>query len=234
MPLFPAKFKTFDEAQYSLLAAIMLHGEDVDDAGVKFKTSPANFTVLDIDVDPSECDSAYAKAFAEWNVFSKLKGHDAEKLTANLLSANRAAASWLEPYEGRNALYPDIISSQIEDIVEELKQNKSSRRATMLFLSANHEYIRKGKRRKETTIEYPCTIAYHFSIDDRGRLCATMFMRSSNIVSVLPYDFAVCALAVKTIAELIGVKPGSITYFAASAHIFESKYDHVLSNILGA
>ena len=60
-----------------------------------------------------------------------------------------------------------------------------------------------------------------------------MFMRSSNIVSVLPYDFEVCALATKTIAEKLGLKPGSITYFAASAHIFQSKYDYVIANILG-
>ncbi len=73
---------------------------------------------------------------------------------------------------------PDNIS-QFEWVSKQLKKNIHSRRCVIAIDNIN--------AKKETSNDIPCTLGMHFFVD-KNKLCAAVSMRSTDIITGLPYD----------------------------------------------
>ena len=121
-------------------------------------------------------------------------------------------------YKGRNVAYAPRIADQLDYVVNRLKERPSSKRAMMMILEKEDRIVNEA----DYTIEYPCTIGYHFYIEDE-RLCMTTLMRSNNVCSVIGLDVFLSVSLMKLVAEKLGREPGIYTHFMSDAHIREEE-----------
>lgn len=121
---------------------------------------------------------------------------------------------------------------QYSHVLQELKDNPSSRRATMIYNRPSMwiDYNQDGMN------EFMCTYAHQFSIRNNCLECI-VYMRSNDIVFGLFSDFRwCCEVYMKLYLELQKVYPdlciGHINWNAASLHIYERHFD-MLKKIVG-
>lgn len=122
---------------------------------------------------------------------------------------------------------------QYNHVLKELKENPSSRRATMIYNRPSMwvDYNQDGMN------EFMCTYAHQFSIRN-NRLECVVYMRSNDIVFGFMSDLAwCCEVYNKLYKDLEKVYPelciGHINWNACSLHIYERHFD-MLKKIVGA
>jgi len=148
---------------------------------------------------------------------------------------NPKAIEYLEEFGGRNTQYGPRIRNQLENMLTELKEDKGSRRGTIIILEADDQELFYSKRSGHTTIEYPCTNSLTFSIRD-DKLNLTSNMRSQSAALVMPYDvynWTNLMMVVKD--ELLATYPnlecGTLTHQVASLHYFLDE-EELVKNII--
>lgn len=124
---------------------------------------------------------------------------------------------------GINSNYGQYINKQFDSVINTLKSDKDSRRASIMILSADHLL--------SETADFPCTYALNFRIRD-NKLNMTVHMRSQDAVFGMGND----APAFSMVQEMIYVTlrdtypelvMGQYHHFADSLHIYEKHFEMV-------
>jgi len=121
-----------------------------------------------------------------------------------------------------NSLYGPRIKKQLPDIIKELTNNPSSRRAVILILSENDHILLD----KDETIEYPCCLDVTYYIRNK-KLHSHCNMRSQNAAIVLQLDMYLQGRLLETLAAELNLPVGNFSSTMVSAHIFERDFKYV-------
>ena len=183
-------------------------------SGFQFKLTNIEDNLIDSKARGFKLD--YAEAFFNY----VMTGDDTEVLK------NPAAVEYLKEFKGRNTQYGPRLRKQLDNMLEELKRDRGSRRGTMLVLEAGDQEIFKAKSTGDCIIEYPCTNSLTFSIRD-NKLHLTSNMRSQSAAMVMPYDIYNWTSLMKTVAKELDVECGTLTHQVASLHYFHSESELV-------
>lgn len=119
--------------------------------------------------------------------------------------------------ETSNSAYGYILQkkygfNQIEQIIELLKKDPTSRRAVLNISDPSINRI--------TTKDMQCTVAIQFLVRN-GKLEETVYMRSNDVCFGLPYDFAYFVSVAMYIASKLNLELGTYTHHATSMHMYE-------------
>lgn len=112
---------------------------------------------------------------------------------------------------GPTSSYGLRVGEQVSWIIDELKEDKYSRRA-VLVLADDKEHLR----------ERPCTTSMQFYTRNGIVLYTTVTMRSSDAIWGLPYDFVQFGMMAKVIANCLDCATGPMVINIANGHIYES------------
>jgi len=107
---------------------------------------------------------------------------------------------------------------QLQFIIDELRQNPTSRR---LFMSS------WNPNQLDQMCLPPCHISYQFYVENNNRLSCMMVQRSADVFLGLPFNIASVALLVHFIANMVGLSPGIIHICIGDAHIYEDHLEPV-------
>ncbi|WP_103961363.1 thymidylate synthase [Nonomuraea solani] len=114
--------------------------------------------------------------------------------------------------DGARILYPRRGVDQLRGVIRALREDATSRRATMAIYHPE-DAVRQSR-------DIPCILSTTFHIRD-GLLHTTTVLRSSNAARVLPADLFLYSLVSEIVAAEVGVEPGSYHQFAISSHIYD-------------
>lgn len=109
------------------------------------------------------------------------------------------------------------IAHQLPKVIDQLKLNRGTRRAV----------IHIGKPEDGQEVDKPCIQSYQFNVRN-GRLMMTVWARSWDAISGLPYDVIVANLVGQTVAQLLGVEPAHTTFMATSLHYYISDLERIV------
>lgn len=113
-------------------------------------------------------------------------------------------------------LFKKYGKNQLEEVINELKHNRDSRRAVLNISDPTIDRI--------NTKDMQCTIAVQFTI--RGnRLNTTVYMRSNDVYFGLPYDYIFFMSLAQYAAHKLGLRIGTYTHVATSMHMYRKDYD---------
>lgn len=113
--------------------------------------------------------------------------------------------------KGFDYTYNERMSRQIYYITKLLKEHPTTRRATA--------YLWLPEKDLETNMHHPCQIVADYKLR-LGKLYATHFFRSHDILQAWPANVYGLAKLQEKICGELEVVPGSLTTFSASAHIY--------------
>jgi thymidylate synthase len=145
---------------------------------------------------------------------------------APLKAVTKRAEMYDREVNGRNPHYGPRILKQLEEMVHELVDRPSTRRACMLILDAEDQIFLSAKRNDHNTIEYPCCISLTYFIRD-NKLYASTVMRSQNVCSTIGYDNWNFTRLQETVLTLINehydipIELGSYLHYAVNAHVID-------------
>lgn len=106
---------------------------------------------------------------------------------------------------------------QFPVITERLRIDPDTRQAIVTIW--NPEFDAAGGKK-----DHPCTTAFNFRIRS-GKLNMTTFMRSNDAYWGWVYDVYQFCMVQLTLANVLGVQPGTYTHHAASFHLYEQHWD---------
>lgn len=192
-----------DRELFNVLMSIDTTGSDLDSNFKYIKSRNINLP--------------YQRKIAEWHL-------SGESNMDSLQGLNKRCDDYSNN-EGRNVLYPVRIAEQIDDVISELKSNKTTRRSYLSILDSLDMEVRKEKREyPNCKKEYPCTIGINFSIRN-GELRSTVMMRSNNSVLTICYDFSIFIHICQEVARQIRIPFKTMDYFICNAHILKDEYE---------
>ena len=99
---------------------------------------------------------------------------------------------------------------QIENVIEEIKNNPTSRR---LIVSAWNV----GQLDKMALP--PCHVLFQFYVND-GRLSCQLYQRSADVFLGVPFNIASYALLTMMIAQVCSLEPGDFVHTIGDAHLY--------------
>lgn len=117
------------------------------------------------------------------------------------------------PYGIQNA-YGQRVSQQLPRVLQQLKETPGSRRATL--------YI--GKPEDVGEKEKPCMQMAQFQIRNE-MLLTTVYARSWDVLSGLPYDIIMFQGVTAILANILGLRPGPVTFMVGSLHVYEEAWE---------
>ena len=129
------------------------------------------------------------------------------------------------PYSGTNTDYSGIGVDQLENCIELIRNNPTSRR---MFMSAWNPC------QLDDMCLPPCHISYQFYVKNanesdlsKRQLCCQMYQRSGDMFLGVPFNIASTALLTNMIANHCGISVGSVRIVIGDAHIYNSHLDQV-------
>lgn len=129
----------------------------------------------------------------------------------------RAAPALRYPY-GLTHAYGIKIAQQLPKVIQQLRENPNSRRAIV--------HIGKPEDGYET--EKPCIQSYQFQLR-RDRLFTTVYARSWDAISGLPYDVMTVNMVAQIVASLLPrVFEYETTFHTASLHLYQDVWRSLL------
>jgi hypothetical protein len=132
--------------------------------------------------------------------------------TAELSAIKAAAPGAKHELFGASSFYGPRVISQIPRIIEELKENRGTRRGVLMIAHP-----------EDNPDTIPCTLSIQYQqvFKDKPMLYTNVTMRSSDLVWGMPYDIIQFSMLSYAIAKCAGLHPGSIVINTANAHIYE-------------
>lgn len=113
--------------------------------------------------------------------------------------------------------YGPRIRTQLEHVVERLKQDPDTRQAIAVIWDPLHDGIGSVPR------DLPCTLVLHFVIRD-GKLSLCTTMRSNDVWWGVGYDFFQFTQLQLSVARILKVKAGPYYHHATSLHMYERDF----------
>ena len=108
--------------------------------------------------------------------------------------------------------YPERMTANLENVIDALKKDPSTRRAYLSILGNQDPPNNFGCR-------FPCSIGYHFLY--RGdQLNIKYHLRSSDFFEHFNYDIYLADRLKNYVADRVGMKPGFFTHEIGSLHCF--------------
>jgi len=125
---------------------------------------------------------------------------------------------WNAKYDGCNKDYTNKGIDQLNQCIELIKHDPTSRR---IFMSAwNPEQL-------DEMCLPPCHISYQFYVSNNRELSCITYQRSGDMFLGIPFNIASTACLVYIIAHLTNCTPGKIILNIGDAHIYKSHIDPV-------
>jgi len=126
---------------------------------------------------------------------------------------------FLEPNGHFWGAYGERVADQLDFVVDKLRDDPWSRQAVVTLWSSHLDNHYRNKA------DYPCTVALGFSLGPRhDSLNMRVTMRSNDAWLGLPYDMFQFTQLQLTLANVLGVVPGTYTHTAWSMHLY---HEHV-------
>lgn len=116
---------------------------------------------------------------------------------------------------------------QLFDLIDLLNKDISSRQALVSYWDASSDGLMNQGKIKNV----PCPFAWQINIDNEDNLILTVFMRSSDLVVGLPYDFMFYDQLALALANELQVNKKNITIMSANSHIYRAHESIVLEQI---
>jgi len=116
---------------------------------------------------------------------------------------------------------------QLFDLIDLLNKDISSRQALVSYWDASSDGLMNQGKIKNV----PCPFAWQINIDNEDNLILTVFMRSSDLVVGLPYDFMFYDQLALALANELKVNKKNITIMSANSHIYRAHESIVLEQI---
>lgn len=107
---------------------------------------------------------------------------------------------------------------QLNNIIDELKNNPTSRR---MFMSAWNPMMEKQM------VLPPCHVSYQFYVRDGKYLDCQMYQRSADLFLGLPFNIASTALLTSILAKHTGYISGKIRICIGDCHIYHEHFNAV-------
>lgn len=119
-------------------------------------------------------------------------------------------------------IFSDKYHNQFEQVVRELRRNKDSRRASMVYQRPSIwvEYNDNCKN------DFICTNAVTYYIRD-NELHSVVQMRSNDVIFGYRNDYAWQEYVLYALADELGVEPGTIHWQVQNLHVYERHFDLV-------
>lgn len=125
---------------------------------------------------------------------------------------------WNAPYTGCNTDYSNKGIDQLNQCIELIKHDPTSRR---IFMSAwNPEQL-------DEMCLPPCHVSYQFYVSNNRELSCITYQRSGDMFLGIPFNIASTACLVYIMAHLTNCTPGKIRLNIGDAHIYKSHIDPV-------
>lgn len=204
-----------DQVYANLIDDLLHHSDDVGN------TYEINNCCLIID-NPSTKHVAFTRKLSEDYANAELKWYWSADNRCDTIGQH--AKMWLrlsDDGKTNNSAYGYILQkkygfNQIEQIIDLLRKDKTSRRAV---LNISDPAINRIE-----THDMQCTIAIQFLIRN-NRLEETVYMRSNDVFFGLPYDYIYFVSIGEYIAEQLGLELGLYTHHATSMHMYKRDVD---------
>lgn len=114
---------------------------------------------------------------------------------------------------------PETGVDQIRNMLDDMKANPTSRR---------HVITAWNPTQLKGTPLPPCHIMHMYTVDPVNKLLHSSFvMRSNDVPFGLPFNIMGYAFLNHAFSAILGLKPGTLTYFAQDAHIYKNQYNMV-------
>lgn len=169
-----------------------------------------------IDAFPIGIRPRLSKAIAAAEALQLIAGYATPKLMFAIAPQFRDYAE-----NGRlHGAYGARIKTQIPAAIEKLHNDMGSRQAVVTLWD---EYLDNRPGHKD----YPCTVALQFEVDETGRLCMNVFMRSNDVWLGLPYDLFQFSQLHLTMATSMQLVPGWYRHTTMSLHVYERDVENV-------
>lgn len=119
-------------------------------------------------------------------------------------------------------IFSDKYNNQFEQVVDELRKNKDSRRASMIYTRPSIwlEYNDQNKN------DYICTNSVTYYIRDNELHCVVQ-MRSNDVIFGYRNDYAWQEYVLCALADELGVDDGEIYWQVQNLHVYERHFDLV-------
>jgi len=125
---------------------------------------------------------------------------------------------WNAKYNGYNENYKGKGIDQLQNCIELIKNDPTSRR---IFMSAwNPEQL-------DEMCLPPCHVSYQFYVSNNRELSCVTYQRSGDMFLGVPFNIASTACLVHIIAHLTNCTPGKIRLNIGDAHIYKSHIEPV-------
>ncbi len=108
-------------------------------------------------------------------------------------------------------------NNQIFHIIELIKERGETRRAVATVYMPDIDSVREAVQGRED--EVPCTVALQY-LPRGGKLHAVTYMRSQNVVDILPYDIFILTLLHEFVASSLDMELGGYHHLAGSFHYY--------------
>ena len=111
---------------------------------------------------------------------------------------------------------------QLKNIIEEIKNNNTSRR--LIMTDFNPCQVNQG-------VLYPChSIVIQFYVENNNLSCS-MYQRSGDLFLGVPFNIASTSLLLCIIAQLVNLKPKNVNLIIGDNHIYEEHINQVLEQL---
>lgn len=210
------EMESLREGYHRLAAEVLAHGVETSPRGLRTRELlGASFTCHNpVDSLVSGTGRGIVKALAAAETLQLIGGfHDPEALV-------RAAphfANYLSEDGKQRAPYGPRLAEQLPVAIERLRQDPDTRQAQVTVWQPELDNA-LGLH------DYPCTTSLQWLLRG-GRLHMVVHMRSNDLFLGTPYDVFQFTQLQLTIANVLGVEPGSYHHSAASLHLYEKHWD---------
>ena len=119
-------------------------------------------------------------------------------------------------------IFSDKYFNQFNKVINELKENQETRRATMVYNRPSiwEEYQENGKN------DFICTNAVTYYIRSNTLHCVVQ-MRSNDVVYGYKNDYAWQSYILKLLAGLLEIQFGNIYWQVQNLHIYERHFEYL-------
>lgn len=129
--------------------------------------------------------------------------------TNGTVNSNYGYLTMIEKHAGK---------SQLEWVIESLKQDPETRQAVINYNQPKHKY--PGVK------DFVCTLTQEFRANN-GKLDSLVHMRSNDVIFGLTYDLPWFLRLQKIAAEAAGLEVGQYAHLASSLHVYERHFEMV-------
>jgi len=207
-----------NDIRKELLRKLMYADFVIDKSGCKMIEIIGASFIADEPVIFGTLNTDYAEREVEWYESQSLNVHDIPGETPAIWLAISGEGGSINSNYGY-LIFSEENGNQYENVLNELKQNPFSRRATMVYNRPSiwTDYNKQGMS------DFICTNAVGYLIRS-GKLHAHVQMRSNDVVFGYKNDYYWQEYVLKKLAKDLNVEVGTIMWNCTSLHVYEKHF----------